>query len=168
MKKGKFCTINEIKTLDDEDTDLNADKVEADFCRGEILPPHLISDILMVIDECFIKKLMKDDRLIAKFGSLVDSYTKAINEYKVEVLNSLAKWQTKYEANHGELGINLQGRVAYTLRYDEKGNAPQPLLTFSYILALDMIFKHIPNSIREVCVCYCFIFSHVSIYEYTC
>lgn len=126
-------------------------KVEADFLWGEKLPPHLISDILTIIDECFVKNLMKDNRLIAKFGSSADSYTKALNDYKVDILNALTKWQTKYKASHGKLDMNLQGRAAYTLRYDDKGNSPQPLLTFSYILALDMIFKHIPKSIREVC-----------------
>lgn len=76
---------------------------------------------------------MKDDRPIAKFGSTADSYTKAINKYKVDVLNALAKWQTTYEANHGELGVDLQGRIAFALRYDNKGNAPCPLLTLSCI-----------------------------------
>ncbi len=152
VKQGPFYSVEEIVNMDEEDSELDEDKVEKAFNAGKRLPPHIISQIQRVIDDCFIDKLMKDDKPIDKFGSDADSYTDKIDEYKLAVLNTLMKWKTKYENDNGSLDIELNGRVAYALRYDDEGNAPRPLLTKSYIIALDMILERIPNCIREVSI----------------
>ncbi len=150
VRQGPFYTIDEIEGMGDENSPLNAEEVEAAFGDGDLLPPEIISKIQTVIDKCFVNHLLKDDKPIAKFGSMAESYTKAIGKYRLAVLNALAEWQTEYEDNNGELGIELQGRVAYAMRYEHESKAPRPLLTLSYVLVLNMIFERIPNCIKEV------------------
>ncbi len=151
--KGDFPTVQEIESMGDPDSQLKPDKVEAMFSNGELLPPHLIGEIQQKIDECFINNLMKDEGPMDKFGSMSQAYTDTINTYKIEVLNTLSDWQTKYEKNNSELGVNLKGRAAYTLRYGPQGVAPHPLLTLSYITVLDSLLGRIPSCIMEVCDC---------------
>ncbi len=115
MRKGTFYSVQEIEAMGDPDSPLVPADVEAAFGNGDILSPEIISSIQEAIDKVFVENLMKDDKPIGKFGSRAESYTNAIDKYKVAVLNAILEWQGKYEDENGPLGAELRGRAAYAL-----------------------------------------------------
>ncbi len=154
VRMGAFPTVQEVQSAGTQGAAYTTAEVEKMFGEGDLLPPNLIGEIQQTIDDCFVATMMKDDIPIDKFGSSADNYTQAIDKYKVDVINALGTWQSTYEEKHGKLDINLQGRVAYALRYTPDGKPPRPLLTLSYITVLDTLLSRIPSTITKVSNCY--------------
>ncbi len=152
MRKGAFPSLMEIQDLGRKGSHLVAAKVEAQFTNEKLqtLPPELISLILDEVDDCFAKHLLVDGVPMDGFGTTDKKFTDALDNYNAAVLKKVVEWQNEYEDDHGELGIELAGRLAYAMKYNADGNAPCPLLSVSFVSVLDTIFERIPSFIKEV------------------
>ncbi len=116
----------------------------------ELLAPELITQVLAIIDKAFLEKLCIDGQPIDRFGGRDKAFTDALDDYNFEVLSKLDQWQKDYERDNGSLDVQLAGQVAYATRYAADGTPPRPLLSASFIMALDTIFSRMPMVIREV------------------
>lgn len=160
MRTGDFYSLPEIQQLGKAGSKLKPRAVERLFNDKEdreLLPPELITQILTIIDKAFIDHLCIDGQPIDRFGSADKQFTEALDNYNFDILSKLDKWQKDYERDNGRLDIQLAGRVAYATRYGADDTPPRPLLSASFVIALDKIFARIPTVIREVSshfICY--------------
>ncbi len=127
--------------------------------NGDALGRDEMCEVLNGIDKLFILKLLKKGVPMEQFGSDDTDFVDAMGEYKAAVMNYVEDWQETYEKAHGKLGLNMSARVAFALRWPGEDMAPRPLLTVSYIHALDYIFGRLPSVIREVSAIYTVLFS---------
>lgn len=147
---GDLPTIQEIAELGKPGSKYTVAEVEKMFDKGVLLPPELIAAIVKKIDNYFIEHMMKDKGPIDKFGSMAKMYKIAINNYKVAMLNAVEDWQKKHKTKNGKLNANLQGRIVYVMCRGPDGEALHPLLTFSYIIALNILLGRITSMITKV------------------
>lgn len=159
MRKGAFPSLTDIQGMGRKGSRLIPADVEAQFTNDdlELLPAALISEILTEVEECFAEHLLVDGVPMDGFGVKEKRFTDALDNYNKAVLKKIVEWQNEYEDSHGELGIELAGRLAYSMRYDASGNAPLPLLTVSFVSVLDTLFERIPSFIQEVRIYYSFV-----------
>lgn len=128
-----------------------AQGVEEQFQMGEELEPQAISILFQHIDDCFVEHLMVNKlKPLPKFGSADKNYQEAMSDYKYAVMEKVAAWQKQYEATHGVTYGPLEARVAYALREVEKDVAEFPLLSISYVGAIDYELGRIPKVLKEV------------------
>jgi hypothetical protein len=150
MRTGYFPSVQDVEGMADLNSKLTPTRAERLFRRGNVLAPEIVSQILDRVDEAFVEYFLCGKDLIRGFGTMDGGFTDAMDKYKITVLNKIATWETEYQRVHGELEAELQGRLAYALQYDIYGKVPRPVLTSSFVLALNTLFEKIPSVIAEV------------------
>ncbi len=150
MRYGPFPSVAEVEGMVDLHSKLTPTRAERFFREGDVFAPDMISELLDGINEAFITCFLCDGELIGGFGSMNERFTNAMDKYKIMVLNVASTWQIGYESVHGSLDAELQGRLAYALKYDIYGKVPRPILTSGFVLALCALFERIPSVISEV------------------
>ncbi len=151
LRLGPFPTLNAIEGMKEEMNESQQDEVEKMFGNGDLLDDVSVKELLTSIDGVFRQHMLKmKGEPKPGFGSKSKEHQKAMDDYRMGVMNILNNWQKKRETGKAKKHGSLAARAAYAMRNNAQGIIGRPLLTISYMEAMDYLLTRIPSIIREV------------------